>query len=176
LADDQTLPIRALDAGDAESYRDIRLEGLRLAPEAFGSSYEEEIFLSDAEFAERLTQRSAIRFGAFDESASGPARLVATAGCFRDDSLKSRHKLLLVGMYVRPAWRGRGLGARLIERILQHARGLQDIAVVQLGVGTENHPARSLYERMGFKVYGIERRALKIGGRFIDEELRALEF
>jgi len=47
--------------------------------------------------------------------------------------------------------------------------------VVRLGVGCDNHAARALYEPMGFKVYGIERKALKIGGRFIDEELRAIE-
>lgn len=78
-------------------------------------------------------------------------------------------------MYVRPAYRGLGLGERLIERILQLAREIGGIAVVQLGVGCENHGARALYERMGFKVYGIERKALKIGDQFIDEELRAVE-
>ncbi len=169
---DQQLSIRELTLADASSYRDIRLEGLRLAPEAFGSSYEEEISRSDEEFARRITGRPGIMFGGFDPGAGG---LVGTAGCYCDNAVKSRHKLHLVGMYVRPAYRGRGLGAGLIERILQHARQIGGIAVVQLGVGCDNHAARALYDRMGFKTYGIERKALKIGERFIDEELRAIE-
>jgi ribosomal protein S18 acetylase RimI-like enzyme len=78
-------------------------------------------------------------------------------------------------MYVRPAYRGLGVGESLIERILQYARTTGGFAVVQLGVGSDNHAARTLYERMSFKTYGIERNALKIGERFIDEELRAIE-
>ena len=148
---------------------------MRLAPEAFGSSYEEEVSRSDEEFARRITGRPGVIVGAFDPSAARAARLVGTAGCYCDNTVKSRHKMLLVGMYVRPAYRGLGLGESLIERILQYARKTGGFAVVQLGVGSDNHAARALYERMGFKTYGIERKALKIGERFIDEELRAIE-
>jgi ribosomal protein S18 acetylase RimI-like enzyme len=175
LTIDRQLSIRELTLADASGYRDIRLEGLRLAPEAFGSSYEEEISRGDEEFARRITGRPGIMFGGFEPGAAGAAGLVGTAGCYCDNAVKSRHKLHLVGMYVRPVYRGRGLGARLIERILQHARQIGGIAVVQLGVGCDNHAARALYDRMGFKTYGIERKALKIGERFIDEELRAIE-
>ena len=100
---------------------------------------------------------------------------MGTAGCYAEAAIKTAHKLLLVGMYVRPDYRRHGLGARLVERILRHAREIGGIAVVQLGVACDNQPARTLYERMGFKVYGIERKALKIDGRFLDEELRAVE-
>jgi len=37
LAADQHIAIRELTAADVAAYRGIRLEGLRLAPEAFGS-------------------------------------------------------------------------------------------------------------------------------------------
>ena len=72
---DRHLSIRELTLADAPSYRDIRLEGLRLAPEAFGSSYEEEISRSDEEFARRITGRPGIMFGGFDPSAAGAAGL-----------------------------------------------------------------------------------------------------
>lgn len=175
MTTDPELSIRELAAADVESYRDIRLEGLRLSPEAFGSSYEEEVSRPAGEFARRLLLRPGVMFGAFDAGVAAPANLVGTAGCYSDNAVKSRHKLLLVGMYVRPAYRRLGLGAKLIDRVLQHARGIGGIAVVQLGVGCDNHAARALYERMGFKIYGIERKALKVGDRYIDEELRALE-
>jgi hypothetical protein len=34
--------VRRLEASDAESYREIRLKGLKVNPEAFGASWDEE--------------------------------------------------------------------------------------------------------------------------------------
>ena len=169
------MSIRELTPADLESYRDIRLEGLRLSPEAFGSSYEEEVVRPAVELVRRLSQKPGAMFGAFVAGAGGLASLVGTAGCYVENGIKTAHKLQLVGMYVRPDFRQRGIGGRLVERVLRHAREIGGIAVVQLGVACDNHPARALYERLGFKVYGIERKALKIDGRFLDEELRAFE-
>jgi ribosomal protein S18 acetylase RimI-like enzyme len=175
LSSELAFPIRALTPADLESYRDIRLEGLRLSPEAFGSSYEEEVARPAAEFVRRLSQSPGAMFGAFAASATGAANLIATAGCYVEDGIKSRHKLHLVGMYVRPAYRQKGLARRLVERVLDHARAIEGIAVVQLGVACDNQAARTLYDRLGFKVYGVEPKALKIGERFLDEELRVFE-
>ena len=169
------MSIRRLTPADVESYRDIRLEGLRLNPEAFGSSYEEERDRAAEEFVRRLSQGPGAMFGAFIAERNAPADLVGTAGCYRDEAIKSRHKLLLVGMYVRPSYRRMGLGGRLSGSVLEHARKTDGVVLIQLGVACDNHAARALYDRLGFKVYGIERKALKIGERFIDEELRALE-
>ncbi len=160
---------------DLETYRDIRLEGLRLSPEAFGSSYEDEVARPAADFLGRLSQRPGAMFGAFLDGDRGDEILAGTIGCYAEASIKTAHKLFLVGMYVHPAYRRNGLGAKLVERVLIHARSIGGIAVVQLGVACDNQPAPALYERMGFKVYGIERKALKVNGRFLDEELRAAE-
>ena len=163
--------IRALTGADAEAYRTIRLEALRQAPDAFASSYEEESARPIEIFQERLVGK----FGGVTFAAIVDGEIAGTAGGVREDRLKTRHKLLLVGVYVRPAWRSRGLGERLVERVLQHARELGDIRVVQLKVACDNRPASALYERLGLTVYGIERKAIKLGERFIDEELRAIE-
>src|ERR1700754_4654917 len=56
--------IRRLQPEDHAAFRDIRLEGLRLHPEAFGASLEEEERLSPEEIAGRIG-RSVI-FGGFD--------------------------------------------------------------------------------------------------------------
>ena len=175
MANAPAFSIRELTPADLESYRDIRLEGLRLSPDAFGSSYEEEVARPAADFLSRLSQRPGAMFGAFFDGNRGDEILAGTIGCYAETSIKTAHKLFLVGMYVRPAHRRRGLGAKLVERVLSHARSIGGIAVVQLGVACDNQPARALYERMGFKVYGIERKALKVNGRFLDEELRAIE-
>lgn len=52
-------------------------------------------------------------------------------------------------MYVRPAFRGRGLGARLIERLAAHARA-HGIGLLRLETGIHQQNAIRLYERIGF--------------------------
>jgi RimJ/RimL family protein N-acetyltransferase len=171
LSAGQGVTIRALAAADAEAYRAIRLEALQQVPDAFASSYEEESTRPLEVFRERL----AGKFGGITFAAFADGEIAGTAGALREDRLKTSHKLLLVGVYVRPAFRGRGLGEGLVARVLQHARELGGIAVVQLKVACDNRPASALYERLGLSVYGIERKAIKLGERFIDEELRAIE-
>lgn len=53
-------------------------------------------------------------------------------------------------MYVRPAFRGRGLGERLIERLAAHA-GEHGIARLRPETGIHQHAALRLYERAGFR-------------------------
>ena len=170
MSADRGITIRALTPADVEAYRAIRLEALRLEPDAFASSYEEESARPEI-FRERLEGK----FGGTTFAAFVGGEIAGTAGGVREDRLKTRHKFLLVGVYVRPAYRGKGLGEKLVGRVLQFARELGDVAIVQLKVAIDNRAACALYERMGLSVYGIERRAIKIGERLIDEELRAIE-
>lgn len=156
--------IRRLLPADAALYRDIRLEGLRLRPEAFGSTLAEESSKPLTWFAERLDQAAV--FGAF----AGDA-LVGVAGLFIRDSAKEAHKGVLWGMYVRPGARGAGLGRRLVEAVLAHAR--QCVEIVELRVVSGNEEARRLYAGLGFVEYGIEKNAMKQDGRYWDEVLMA---
>lgn len=55
-----------------------------------------------------------------------------------------------------PSWRGKGVGAHLVVRTLT-AMQKRGASQVWLAVGASN-PARSLYERLGFKVYGTRAR------------------
>jgi len=108
--------IRPLRADEAETYRDIRLEALRLHPEAFGSSFEEESARGLAWFAERLSGTTV--FGGFRGEA-----LLGTAGFMPETGLKRAHKGHLWGMYLRAEARGSGLAAGLVAAVVDHARG-----------------------------------------------------
>ncbi|MNC69114.1 hypothetical protein D3C87_2208900 [compost metagenome] len=46
---------------------------------------------------------------------------------------------------------------------------------LNLTVVSDNEPARRLYTSVGFQVYGVERKALKTGGIYYDEDLMVLE-
>jgi len=159
--------IRRLSALDAEAYRDLRLGGLRAHPEAFGASWEEEGAKTLAWFEDRLDRN--IIFGGIMAAAS---ELGGVAGFYVPDSVKQRHKGVLWGMFVQPQVRGMGLGPALVARVLEHARAT--VEEVRLTVVSTNAAAIRLYERAGFEQYGLERRALKVGGDYHDEVLMAL--
>lgn len=53
-------------------------------------------------------------------------------------------------MYIRPPFRGLGLGRQLIERLIEHAR-LHGVSVLRLETGIHQDEAIRLYEGMGFR-------------------------
>lgn len=171
VSSSRNLPIfRPLAPIDAEAYRELRLEALASAPEAFGSSYEEEVVLSTEEFRVRIPISGPDRiFAAF----SG-GHLAGMAGFMVRNRLKARHKGLMWGVYVRPDWRGRGLGEALVRQVVDHA--VDHVIVLEAGVGIFNTGARRTYHKLGFRPYGIERKALRIGDTFYDEELLFIDF
>lgn len=157
--------VRRLEAHDAAVYRDLRLEGLKNHPEAFGSSWEDESRKPDAWWAERL-ETSTVFGGWIDDSP-----LLGVAGFHAHAATKLRHKAVLWGMYVRIDGRGTGLAACLVQRVIEHARPL--VEEICLTVVASNTAGRRLYSAAGFEPYGIERRALKIEGEYFDEVLMA---
>jgi GNAT superfamily N-acetyltransferase len=53
-------------------------------------------------------------------------------------------------MYIRPPYRGLGLGRQLIDRLIEHAR-LHGVSVLRLETGIHQDEAIRLYEGMGFR-------------------------
>jgi len=139
------LQIRRLMPANAARYRELRLEGLRCNPEAFGSTYETESVQPLSSFSKRLAG-SAV-FGAFRG-----AELLGIAGFAVRNGLKEAHKGLLWGMYVRPDARKAGVGRRLVEAVIDFAR--QRVELLQLSVVSDNEQARRLYASLGFVEYG----------------------
>jgi GNAT superfamily N-acetyltransferase len=130
--------LRRLTASDASDYRALRLDGLRSHSEAFGASWEDEVSKTLAWFAERL-ERNTVFGGSRDDSA-----LLGTAGLLMPDAVKSRHKGVLWGMFVRPEARGTGLAAGLVARVIEQATHL--VEEVRLTVVSSNMAAvRLLY-------------------------------
>lgn len=157
-----TETVRRLTQDDAALYRGIRLEALRLHPEAFGASFETEAAEPLSFFAGRLAGNAV--FGGFVGG-----RLMGTAGFRAGTGLKQAHKATLWGMYVRAEARGSGLADALVLAVIGHAIGRA--SQLHLSVVADNLAARRLYDRHGFAAYGVEPRSLKLDGRFFDEVL-----
>jgi len=160
------IQIRRLTPADAASFRELRLEGLRLNPEAFGSTHDFEKDQPLERYTGWLTN-SAV-FGAYQNS-----ELIGTASFTQLSGLKDSHKGLLRAMYVRPAARRSGAGRLLVEAIIDHAR--QKVEQLQLAVVSTNQPAIRLYQSVGFQQYGLEKNALKHNGTYSDEILMSLD-
>ncbi len=153
--------IRRLGPEDAGIYRAFRLAMLENAPEAFGDSVEEASARSDESLRAALSG-DRIYFGAFDGEA-----LVGSVAFEPEKPAKTCHIGWLVGLYVAPEARGTGLSWALVNTVLAYARGR--VLQVHLGVGTNNIPAKRLYQRAGFSICGTRPRSLFVGGNFIDE-------
>ncbi|MGE5227838.1 MAG: N-acetyltransferase family protein [Planctomycetaceae bacterium] len=144
--------VRAATLEDWESYRDVRLAALRTDPGAFGSRYDDEVRTTP----ERWRERAAIAEGAtFLAFADG--RAVGTATAAPWDGLAG--VLGLFGMWVDPGWRGRGVGAGLVDAVLRFGRD-HGYPTVQLWVAEGEEAPRRLYERCGFVDTG-ERRPIR---------------
>jgi ribosomal protein S18 acetylase RimI-like enzyme len=154
--------VRHLAPEDAEAFRKIRLEALRLHPDAFGSVYEAEVVETGSDFGAKI-ERGCV-FGGFVDR-----RLEGMAGFSVSGAVQLRHKGTLGGMYVREAQRGSGLAEAIVDAVLAHAR--EGVEQVQLSVAATNDRAIRFYRRLGFEAYATEPRALKVGQRYIDELL-----
>ncbi|WP_108669253.1 GNAT family N-acetyltransferase [Peribacillus acanthi] len=159
------MAIRQLTEYDAEQYRVIRLESLQNAPEAFGSSYEEEKERPLDFFRSRLQSDYSLTFGAFECDI-----LVGVVTLVKETKLKLKHRANIFAMYVLPEYRGTGLGNKLISEAINKAKEWTDVEQINLTVVSTNKSAKRLYQSIGFEVFGEEKRALKLDGRYLDEQ------
>jgi len=104
--------VRALGVADVDEFRRVRLDALRLHPEAFIASYEDECVLDRVQFAERLATPGLTRFGAFAHE-----EMVGLVGLQVPSGTKVRHKAHLFSMYVANGHRrtGRAEGAIALQ-------------------------------------------------------------
>lgn len=159
--------ISRLQEQDWAIWKEIRLEALKLHPEAFGTSYEEDLLCTDEFFKQNLIKSDI--FGAFIQH-----RLVGIAGFAINIPQKLKHKGMFFTFYVKEEHRGQGIATQLLERIIQHARA--QVLQLHCAVNTANHQALKLYQKHGFQIFGTEPRALKVGGVFCDLHLMVLKF
>jgi GNAT superfamily N-acetyltransferase len=151
------MQIRRLLSSDAAEYRALRLRALHDHPEAFTSSYEEEVLKPLASSEQRLGDGSQVKFwGAFVDG-----KLVGTAGLDREQRLKVQHKAVVIGMYVAPEYARRGIAHALLHTLLADAR-TSHLELLILTVTDGNRSAERLYLDTGFVSWGIEPGAIKV--------------
>lgn len=155
------ISVRTLTAADWEVWRDLRLQSLLDAPEAFMSTYAEEAakpvtFWQDVVSATAQHERGNLWVAEVDGVAVGQAfgRL--------DPDGASVHAF---AMWVAPDARGKGVGRLLLEAILAWGRDA-GATLADLWVTEGNEVAEELYRSAGFEPAG-ERERLRDTGRFV---------
>lgn len=159
------MEIRRLNADDAPAFRQARLECLHLHPENFGTVWDVEKERPLADFAHMLEEHQF--WGGYVNGV-----LEGIVGFYVMPRAKERHRGVLYAMYVRGGARGTGMAGALVQTVIDHARPLVDL--IWLKVAVENEPAKRLYARFGFEVYGLEKASLRVDGRDVHQEYQAL--
>lgn len=75
-----------------------------------------------------------------------------------------------VSVYVDEAMRGRGIGRRLLDELVERARG-SEVKVLLARVALPNAPSLRIHEAAGFSSFGTQRRCGEKLGRVLDVEL-----
>ncbi|ANH36448.1 hypothetical protein MAFF211471_51370 (plasmid) [Ralstonia solanacearum] len=133
-------------------------------------------------FTSSATERESLPLSWWEQRLSeGEDANEVVFGCVCDDQLagvvglaferreKTRHKATLFGMYVSAGFRHLGLGGKLMNCALAHAKARPGIEVIQLTVSEGNHAAQALYERSGFVQFGREPYAIAVGAGFVSK-------
>jgi len=138
---------------------------LPLAPDEFVYTTDEERkLLADSHGSERSIFLVAKAGG----------RLVGELTCRVRARSKAQMHVAVLGMTVGKGWRNKGIGSRLMQRAVLWARQTKKIKRIELQVFASNLPAIHLYQKFGFVVEGLRKKAVFRHGKFYDDLMMAL--
>ena len=159
--------IRPLTAADVHPYKSLRDEALECAPESFSSDHAASVNRPASAYAPRFGAPASGHFflGAF--APDGP--LLGCIGCERELLPQQRHSARLVSMMVAPAAQRRGIGQQLLAACIEQAAQVAGLEQLALTVTASNHHVVRLYERAGFRAWGLLPRAIVVQGAGYDQ-------
>ena len=143
--------VRRIRPDEGPAFRAVRLQALQDSPQAFGSTLAETQARPDTYWEGRARSGAEGHENVLFLAEDGD-RWVGVAGGFVNGATAAR-SVDLVSMWVHPAYRGRGVGRRLVDQVVVWARE-RGAERVDLWVTRGNGPATLLYEQCGFRATG----------------------
>jgi ribosomal protein S18 acetylase RimI-like enzyme len=153
--------IERLVSADAPLLRELRLEALAAHPEFLAADPDHEATFPVERWREHISANYWI-VARVDGEIAGLCVFSHPAY-----NKKQRHTGHLGSMYVRDAFKGKGVSDALLTAVLDHA--VSCVEQVVLTVNAENVRAIKFYERHGFRRYGLVPRSIRIGERYYDD-------
>lgn len=143
---------RLLNPADYQEYQGIWLNCLKQHPDNFGSTYEEAIQGESYKLTNAIQAADEydFAFGAF----TSDRVLIGICGFITEMRVKARHRGELVQLFVDAAFKGRGVGYKLVQLTVKKAFANGQTEQVILSVAAVNEGAIRLYKQVGFKEYG----------------------
>ena len=159
--------IRPLTAADVHPYKSLRDEALECAPESFSSDHAASVNRPASAYAPRFGAPASGHFflGAF--APDGP--LLGCIGSERELLPQQRHSARVVSMMVAPAAPRRGIGQQLLAACIHQAEQVPGLEQLTLTVTASNPHVVRLYERAGFRAWGLLPRAIVVRGVGYDQ-------
>ncbi|MGB5946762.1 N-acetyltransferase family protein [Paenisporosarcina sp.] len=167
------MEIRKLTSDDAEVYWDLRLEALQQDPEAFATTYEDAISRVNPlkRVESNLDSENSATLGAFIDN-----ELVGVMTIAEEGAPKLRHRVNLFAVYVTPKTRGKRVGTALLQEVVEYTKQMPHVEKINLTVVSTNKVAIKLYEKVGFKSFGLEHHAMKMNDTYVDEIYMSLSW
>ncbi|WP_441247823.1 GNAT family N-acetyltransferase [Kitasatospora sp. McL0602] len=88
--------------------------------------------------------------------------------------IDTHNRLAHLGISLRPAFRGRGLGTEVVRALCDYGFTTRGLHRLQLETLTDNAPMIAAARRAGFTLEGTLRRAAWVNGAFVDEVVLGL--
>jgi len=163
--------IRKLQPHESNIYREIRLACLKNASAYFGSTYEEEILNPKLKFETFIENDSSDHFifGAFDAE-----KLIGITGFTRMNRKRDQHRGELVQVYLDANYRGQNIGEKLIRSVVEYTFTMDGLEQIQLSAVASNQSAIKLYEKVGFRTFGVQPSYFKVGNEYVDQQFMQL--
>ena len=94
-------------------------------------------------------------------------KIIANGFIRSNPRLRIKHKAEIAISVLKPYW-GMGVGSLLLKALIDYAKSTGFIETIYLDVVSENKRAIRLYEKFGFKSYGINKNAAKVNQKYYD--------
>lgn len=100
-------------------------------------------------------------------------RIIGDASFSSSPRERIKHRGEIGISVVRDYW-GKGIGSKLMERVIDFAKNVADCEIIHLQVRSDNERAIGLYKKYGFEKIGQFKGYLKIDGKYVDCDLMNL--
>lgn len=90
--------------------------------------------------------------------------LLSVGSLMRTSRIKRAHEGEIWGVYTRASGRGRGLGRRCMSHLIEIARSLPGLDVLNLSVSDRATAAEVMYRSLGFVAWGTQPDCIRVDG------------